>query len=723
MSALNDVIAVEVHRKALTNITNEMAIAMVRTSGSPVVTEVMDFSTCILDTVPEHLGFSAYVLFHAGSSLVSTQSIATRYSESARPGDGWIINDPYQGGAVHQGDVGIVMPAFYGDQLLGWTFSNMHVKDTGGVGVSGFAPGAHEVYEEGLLFPPTRIIKDGALDPEWERFIGANVRMSDIVLNDIRTMISANNVGARKLAAVVDEYGLERHVEYSNANKNLTEAVIRERIAAIPDGVYTSKDWNEFDGHHGPEQLLDLSLDLIVEGTEMRFEYSGAPQIDAFINSAYGAMLGQTMTTFMTTMVYGDLPVNGGLWRPVTVDVGEPGTVVNAVPPAPVSNAHSEVGMRAAKMTKDALSQALSLSEDPTLRSRLGAQAQDGWAGFSLTGKNQSGAPTVVFMNNVSVGIGGGAQTISDGLDNYGCTCMSGCGLTDVETGEASDPIFYLWRRMLPNSGGPGQFRGGQGLEEAIAIRGSERLSGPAFNAVAQVPPKGFGGGMPASSCEMHPIRQTNFNELLAAGVLPTKGRLSGTHEQIRSKVGRLDIHEGDVLYFRGGGGGGVGDPLLREPALVASDVQVGQITLKHAEQVYGVIIADGRAEEGETAARRDEIRAARIGFIPPRTPGALEPGVSVIRGADVWSCAACDERLAEVEGNWRDGAVLREAEISSRLGKVDMYVRPRTDGAPVNLREYFCGGCGSALSFDVAVSGTPVFPAARRIAAASTLP
>lgn len=715
MSVLSDVIAVEVHRKALTNITNEMAIAMVRTSGSPVVTEVMDFSTCILDTVPEHLGFSAYVLFHAGSSLVSTQSIASRFSETARPGDGWIINDPYEGGAVHQGDVGIVMPVFYRDELLGWTFSNMHVKDTGGVGVSGFAPGAHEVYEEGLLFPPTRIIQDGGLDPEWERFIGANVRMSDIVLNDIRTMISANNVGAKKLSAVVDEYGLERHTEYSNANKDLTESVIRKRIEAIPDGVYTSKDWNEWDGHEGPELLLDLSLDLIISGSEMRFEYQGAPQIDAFINSAYGAMLGQTMTTFMTTMVYGDLPVNGGLWRPVTVDIGEPGTVVNATPPAPVSNAHSEVGMRAAKMTKDALSQALALSEDPELRGRVGGQAQDGWAGFSVTGKSQSGEPTVVFMNNISVGIGGGAQTISDGLDNYGCTCMSGCGLTDVETGEASDPIFYLWRRMIPNSGGPGQFRGGQGLEEAIAVRGSSLLSGPAFNAVAQVPPKGFGGGLPASSCEMHPIRDTNVHELLGSGILPSRERLTGSHEKIRSKVGRMDFHEGDVLYFRGGGGGGVGDPLLREPERVAEDVATAQVTATHAREVYGVVLDDGgEIDHAATLRARAEIRAERIGGSPRNQVALVAPGVSVKADGAFWRCTSCDESLGAVDANWRDAAHARELDIADRFDQLEMYVRRRVDGAPVKLREYFCPACAAALSFDVAVEGSATFEAPR---------
>jgi N-methylhydantoinase B len=715
----HDVIAAEVHRKALENLTNEMGIALRRTSGSPIVTEVFDFSTCLLDRVPEHLGFAAYVLFHAGTSLVATQRIAELHGDDVKPGDGWIVNDPHTGGAAHQGDVAIVMPAFYRDELLGWTFSNMHVLDTGGSGVSAYAPGAHEVYEEGLLFPPVKVIRDGALDPEWERYIAANVRMPGPVLNDIRSMVSANNVGARKLGEIVDEFGLERHIEFCDINKDLSEQVLRQRIESIPDGVYSTTDWNEFDGHGGPEHLLELTLDLTVDGSDLRFDYRGVPQIDAFVNSAYGAMLGQTLTALMTTMVYADLPVNGGLWRPIHVDVGPPGTIVNSVPPAAVSNAHSEVGMRACKMTKDVLSQALALSEDPVLRGRLGAQGQDGWSGFSLTGLNQRGQRTVVFMNNISVGIGGGAQTIGDGQDSYGCTCMTGCGLADVETHEASDPILYLWRRLIPNSGGPGQFRGGQGIEEAIAVRGTESLAGPAFNAVAQVPPRGFGGGYPAASCRMHPVRNTNLGELFAAGVYPTRKRLTGDDERMRNKMARIEAFEHDVLMFGGGGGGGVGDPLLRDPESVRADVDAGFVTGDHAETVYGVALAgDGTVDADATARLRAAVRVDRIGSTPTASGAPASPGVAVERraldGVVSWVCAACSSDLGEASGNWRSLAVSRETPIAETFERRSMYVRERADGEKVVLREYFCPSCATVLAADVSIDGAEVLAAPR---------
>ena len=231
---------------------------------------------------------------------------------------------------MHQGDVSIIMPTFYGDEHLGWCFANMHVLDVGGVGISGYAPGAHDVWQEGMRFPPIRIIKDGRIDPEWEHYIAANVRAPGAVLNDIRSMIASNNTANAKLDQIIGEFGLENHKQYCEINKDLTEQVLRERISRMPDGVYETVDWNEFDGHDGPDRLLELRLRLEVDGSDLRFFYTGVPQIDAFVNSTEGPMFGQAMTGLMTLMVYGDLPVNGGLWRPITVDIGEPGTIVNS---------------------------------------------------------------------------------------------------------------------------------------------------------------------------------------------------------------------------------------------------------------------------------------------------------------------------------------------------------------------------------------------------------
>ena len=713
-----DVIAAEVHRKALENLTNEMAITLVRTSGSPVVTEAKDFSTCFLDTVPEHLGFAAYVLFHIGSSVVGTEVISELYEEGdVEPGDGWLVNDPHGGGAMHQGDVAVIMPMFYGDEHLGWGFANMHVLDVGGVGVSGYAPGARDVYQEGIRFPPIRIIRNGAIDSEWEQFIAANVRAPGPVLNDIRSMIAANNTGARKLKEIVDEFGIERYRDFCKINKDLTEEVFRERISRIPDGVYETIDWTEFDGHEGPDQLLELRLTLEVDGSDLRFSYTGVPQIDAFVNSAKGPMYGQTMTGILTMLAYGDLPVNGGIWRPVHVDLGEPGSIVNSEPPAPVSNAHSETGMRAAKMTKEVLNQALALSEDPVLRSRVAGQTQDGFPGVNLFGPNQHGGVSVIFYVDNATGQGGGAQTIHDGQDAYGCTCMSACGLPDIEGHEAADPVLFLWRRLIPNSGGPGQFRGGQALEQSFALHYTDQMAGPGFNACAEVPPRGTGGGYPASTGNFYPVRETNVAKLLEAGSLPLEHTLEGKKEPTRSKITHMVINRDDVLVLTSGGGGGVGDPLLRKPELVAADVAAGYVTANHASTVYGVVVGDGgEVDEDASAKRRGEIRRDRIGEDPGKEL-AQPPSVGVsvtLNGGSSWSCGYCGSEVGSNGENWREGAVAKESTLSDRYAEMEMNVRSRKEPPQVTLREYFCPACAGVLGTDVTTEGLEVLAPAR---------
>jgi N-methylhydantoinase B len=720
MSNDYDVIAAEVHRKALQNLTDEMAITLVRTSGSPIVTESKDFSTCLMDTTPEHLGFSSYVLFHVGSSLVGTQVIAdlVRAGAELKPGDGWVVNDPHTGGAMHQGDVSIIMPTFYEGEHLGWSFANMHVLDVGGVGISGYAPGAHDVWQEGMRFPPIQIIREGKIDTEWEKYIAANVRAPGAVLNDIRSMVASNNTASRKLNQIIDEFGLENHKRYCEINKDLSEQVLRERISKLPDGIYKATDWNEFDGHEGPDRLLQLELELEVDGSDLRFSYSGVPQIDAFVNSTRGPMFGQAMTGLMTMMVYGDLPVNGGLWRPITVELGEEGTIVNSIPPAPVSNAHSEVGMRACKLAKDVLSQAMALSDDPVLRGRIAGQHQDGFPGNALFGNNQHGGVSVIFYPDNAIGSGGGAQTINDGQDAYGLTCTTGGGIPDIENHEGADPVIFLWRRLVANSGGPGQNRGGQSLDQAYAVHYSDGMAGPCFNACAQVPPHGFGGGYPGSSGTFFPVRKSNVADLLAEGKMPTAERLEGKTEVVRSKLTHIVLERGDVFVATSGGGAGLGDPLLRDPALVLKDVVAGYVTAEHANAIYGVVLAgDDAVDEGATASRRAAIRRERIGADPAKAAAApASVGVSLARADGAWSCASCDERLADEDENWRDGAVGKENPIAERYDELGMIVRDRKEAPRVMMREYFCPGCASSLGVDVATDELDTLPAARAL-------
>ncbi len=708
-------IDVEVHQKSIGNIASEMAITLMRTSGSPVVTEAKDFSTCILDAGVEQLAFSGYVTFHISTAVLGVEAVLRNTKvEDIRPGDAFMCNDPHHSGAIHQGDVGVVMPFFHADELIGWGYVNEHVLDIGGSAVSGFAPTAFDCYAETLSFPAIRIVQNGRIEPHWEQFLSTNVRLPGIVLNDIRSMIAANNAGQRRLAQMLDQIGVERFKALNEVNKKLSEAAVRRLIEALPDGTYESEDWVEYDAR-GVEELHDVKCRLIIDGDEMTIQFRGDPQTDSFINGARPAMTGQAWTTLLSQLTY-DIPINAGIWRPVHFDLGPEGTIVNSVPPAPVSQSHMETGMRVNKLLTDVLSQACELSDDPVLRGRLAGQMAQNLSFFTAFGiDRRSGQPTVAFPVSLGMPCGGGAQTNTDGLETYAAQCMVGCDMPDVEMEETTQPGMILWRRIAQDTGGGGVRRGGPGVASALALTHSERMTGGAYGSCAFVPPRGAAGGYPGGAGGWQLLRETNVLELLEQGRLPTEETLEGRLDEMPAKTGELVLFYGDVFSVVNGGGGGVGDPLKRDPAVVAKDVVDGFVSLDAAREIYGVVVTGaGAADAGATERQRAAIREARIGRTPERA--ASDPAVLVSLRIDEgrWQCALCEQDLGDETGNWRAAAVTKETEISERYEELHSRVRPRRSDPVVVMRENFCPGCASSLAVDVTLADRELVTAGR---------
>jgi N-methylhydantoinase B len=692
-----DLVDAEVFRKRLENLTTEMAITLGRTSGSVHVTDSKDFSTALFDADGDQIGFSGWVSFHVASSLLAVRAVIDNHDlNDIAPGDIFICNDPYVGGAMHQGDVGIVMPFFAGDELVGWGFVNEHVADVGGTSIGGMAPAARDVFSESLRFPAIRIGRGHRIESNWRRYLEASVRVPGPVLNDLQSMVAGNNVGQEKLLKLIDRYGLQRFRALTETSKDLTERAFRQLIREIPDGVYRARDWCEYDGH-GEDLLLDLELELTVRGDEMRFAFSsGTPQIDAFVNGARGAVLGQCMAAVLCQLAY-DIPVNAGIWRPLEFDLGPAGTVVNPTPPAPVSNAHMEVGMRVSKLTVAALSQACVNSANPTIRGRIAGQPHDGFPVAILFGPNQHGQPWVSVFQDPAVGVGAGAQTVGDGLDCAGAHCMLGCGMPDVEVQESLDPKLFIYRRLNRASSGPGWQRGGLGLEEAVIHRGSSGNAGVGMSSVERVPPQGFGGGLPGGASEYFVIRGSSALAQIESGHYPALSEPPEGWPRQPSKTADLNMVEGDVMVLRGGGGAGLGDPLFRPAEAVAADLRDGYITETVVSHGYGVVIRDRNADEAASQALRHSIRVQRLGHKPERAASSPPlPGVAALLNDGHRSCAACGLALSS-------GSTTRTVAVVDALGELGLHVRSRPAGlSAVLLQHEICPGCGSLLSSEM---------------------
>jgi N-methylhydantoinase B len=705
-----DVLRAEVHRKAMDEIAREMGITLVRTSGSPVVTEAKDLSCSLLDADIEQIGYSSFVGLHISTSFLGVKAVLEHYSpEEIGPGDAFLVNDPHTSGALHQGDVGVIMPYYFEDELVAWGYVNEHTIDVGGSGVSGFAAGARDCYWEGLRFPGIRFMQGGELSREWRLFIGNNVRASSAVLNDLRSMVAAVNTGERRLTDALERFGLDAHREFSEVNKTLSERMVRQRIGKLPDGRYYSTDWVEYDGL-GEAMLLELTCELTVRGEEMTLTFGGVPQIEGPVNGARPAVLGQAMNTLQNVLLY-DVPANAGLWRPFEFDLGPPGTIVNSVAPAPVTYAHVGTGMRIDKVVRDALCQAISLSPDPDVRARVSSQPCEGLVLPALAGVDRrSGQPTVFFPVAQTVGLGGPAQSIGDGQDTYSNTCNLGIGMAAVEVDESSAPVIVLWRRIQASTGGAGITRGGNGMTTAMQIRGADQISGTICNSAADVPPRGAGGGMPGAATEYAILSDTCLDENVTPDTMPSPETIGGSRHDIPANT-PLTIREGDVLHVTNGGGGGLGDPLLRDAEAVARDVADGYVDAVLAREVHGVIIgATGEADAEATAATRAEIRRERLGAdltraLLPREE--IEVGIAVRSDDGHWQCGYCAGDLGGVSTNYRLACAERRRPVVEVFARLGMRVRSHEDGPSVVLSEYFCRGCGSCVRSDVSLDSS----------------
>lgn len=712
-----DPITAEVIRSAFDNITTEMSLVLLRTSGSPVLTESKDFSTVLFDAELNQIGSSGYILLHMASSRLGVEAVAkARVPNDVNPGDAFICNDPHTSGALHQGDVGIVMPVFFGKDLVGWTFSNAHLMDVGGSAISGFAPEARDTYSEALRFPGTRIARNAILDEEWVQFMRNNVRVPLSFISDLRSLVAACNVGGERMVKLIDEYGQQTLKKYINYNIALTEKALRARISRLPDGRYQTYDYVEYDGF-GDDSLNPVFCDMTVSGDQLKFTFSGCPQVTAFINAGPAASEGSLIAPIMCQLAP-DIPFNQGFWNCLEIDLGEEGTIVNPVVPAPVTSGHASAGMRVGRMVQEAIVAACAASDDDELRSRVSGQSSGAVTLGIWFGTDNKGNPSMFMPFGMAVGIGGPGQTIGDGQNTYGMQSTLAIRWADIEVQELDSPVLMLWRRTLANAGGAGTTRGGLSIDEAFTLHGADNFVGMNFQSGAEIPARGHAGGLPGGCGKAWLIRNSSVQQLLADGKLPSSPELleGELDTSLRGCQTHIPFAVGDVFRGIGGSGGGLGDPFLRDPLLIEEDLVNRAITPGAAINLYGAVLAGSSTTQVDIAAtwtNRNTIRAnlvttAKVA-LEKLPKDILLSGVRVQNGN--WECGLCSKQLAPAEEKWIGGAFTRQRDLADVFAEGDTHTRRRKE-KPVTLVEHYCPACAVCLTVQVMVDqeSTPVY-------------
>jgi N-methylhydantoinase B len=686
-----DPITFEVIRNKLQAITEEQAITLKAVSGSPVVTEATDFNNGLYLNDGSIVTMGPQVIFHTGTMSTVIRSIIENFSENPgiKEGDMFILNDPYRG-AIHQPDVSIVAPVFYQGRQVAWAGSCAHQLDVGGMSFGSWAIGATEIQQEAMLLPGIKLVEDGVLRQDLWQMIMGMTRLPHVLGLDLKAMIAANNVAARRLVELMDRYGADTVRMVMIEEINTSERQIRQTLSKLPDGVFRARDYIEHDGHS--DILYQVCVTATKKGDSLTLDMTGtSPQAPGFINCTASGMRGAAMTGLLPILAP-NIRWNEGVIRAVRF-VAPDGILCNASWPAPISAGTISAAWIVQNVVVAALSRMVACS--PAYASEGQAVTKGHMMVMTLAGRDRDGGPFGTFLLDSTAG-GGGAFPDHDGLDGSGDYCVPRPAIANVETNEANGPFIYLYRAFVPDSGGAGRARGGAATSLAISPYDTDGLHAMLLGHGVEVPNAiGQFGGLPGS-CGVNFIRRdagdskaiavlaANLDEMVAAGV-----------EELGPKPGHIPLSARDVLGYAFQGGGGYGDPLKRNPEAVLADITNGHVTEKAAADYYGVVIKDHAVDAEATACCRDAIRIERLGGVKPKRPPG-EGDLGVAGGRFACSCS-CD--LGPWSGNWKAAA---QTKVVSPL-TFGPHIRIHPD---FELREHICGECGSLLEAEVVRKG-----------------
>ena len=556
---LSEPILLELVKNAVDAIVDEMAIALVRTAYSNNLKNSMDMSCALCDAQGRLLAQGMTLPLHLGSIPDAMGCITRKFGASTRPGDVFILNDPYEGG-THLPDFYIVKPVWRDDTLVGWAATIGHQLDVGGMTPGGNGCDATEIFQEGLRIPPVRLYDRGEPVDAIFELIERNVRVPRQVLGDVRAQLAACAAGEKGLLSLIGRYGAERFRACSDALLDQAERLARNAIRAMPDGSYAFEDWIDDDGiDPGP---IPIRVMITVADDRLVADFTGsAPQVKGAINSPL-PFTKSAVYACVRHLIGGDPPNNEGYFRPIEV-VAPAGTIVNPVMPAPVA-ARGLTGFRAANALFGALAK---IAPDRVFACEMG-----GDTGISFGGYDAERRP-FVFLEFL-FGSWGGRPT-KDGID-AAASAVVNFSNNPIEIVESEYPLLIERYGYVPDSGGAGKFRGGLALVRQYRFLAEEGVLQLRTDRRIHLP-YGLRGGRSGTPSQNLLWRDSELREL------PAKCRLT--------------IRRGDVFRHVLGGAGGWGDPAERDPARVAHDVAEGKLSEEYVRREYGIAVDPASGE------------------------------------------------------------------------------------------------------------------------------
>jgi N-methylhydantoinase B len=439
----------------------EMGVALRRSALSPNIRERMDHSCAILTAEGEIVAQAEHIPVHLGSFRVGTENlraVLARDSVSLEAGDMVVVNDPYISG-THLNDVMLFAPVFVGDTTVAYVVSKAHVVDVGGPAPGSLNPEARTIFAEGLVIPPTKLVRRGEVVRAVTGLMAANFKDPETALGDIQAEIAANRMGMDRVTRLWERFGGRSVREGWRESIAHTQRVVRRNLSSWRAGSYSATDAIELG-----EGFLPLRLNLTITGKTVRADFSGShPQVEAPLNAVFGVTY--SATAFAIRAALGTpVATNGGFYRCVTVRAPR-GTIVNPVPPAAVSAGNVETSQRIADVVFRALSRAMP--------EEIPAASSGTMMNVLLGGTRGTGSYWAYYE---TVGGGSGARPHGNGVSGIH-THMTNTLNTPIEIAEREYPLFFTRYAIRAGSGGRGRYSGGNGIVRGFRVRRPTTLS------------------------------------------------------------------------------------------------------------------------------------------------------------------------------------------------------------------------------------------------------
>ncbi|MEO1687523.1 MAG: hydantoinase B/oxoprolinase family protein [Pseudomonadota bacterium] len=586
-----DPVTFEVLKNAFISSVDQMGEQVLRTCYSFVMYN-RDFSNALHDADGNCIAQGNFdIAVHVGTLHYTCKAVIEKFKGQMKEGDVYAINCPYLGG-THFSDVRLIRPIFHDGRVIAFSQANGHWSDVGGSVPGSFDVMAREMFKEGLRITPIRLFENGKLLRDVAEMIASNCRDPISIIGDMESQAEATMVCRREILRLVEKYGVDT-VEAGFAEvQDYVERSVRRRLAALPDGEWQTQDFVDRDPA-GEEGLIPIKVKLTIKGDKAYYDFEGShPTIASIYNSAEGGTFSAVAAGMKT--FFPDLPLNSGFYRAFEFKAPE-GSIVDAKWPVAVTGflmpfekiMNSIFEMWSDIMPERAIACAFNL--EYLLAGGMDARGDD---------------PSIFMFYDWLPG-GWGGRNGKDGSNTTTACFGTGLQTQPVEGQERGNPIRTTEFQIQRDSAGPGKFRGGCGVRKTSILLKADKAVLSYICDRERAVVWGIKGGLPSMPHGLHMVRAGQNSE-----------------EWLGSVFSDMPMAEGDVFSRPTAGGGGYGDPLERDPAMVLEDVIDDYVSVERAEKDYGVVIkpVDPEVFEYEidleaTAAARTSIRAERKGW------------------------------------------------------------------------------------------------------------